>query len=449
MNPERIEKIDEVFQAALDMASGPRAAFLGGACAGDAELRREVESLLSAHERAEGFMERPVSEEAARLMVGGGARPLAGRTIKHYKILRQLGAGGMGEVYLAEDTRLNRPVALKLLSTHLTADEGRVRRFRQEALTASALNHPNIITIHEIEEEGDRPFIATEFVEGVTLRTLMRGRRLSLAEALNIALQVAGALAAAHRAGVVHRDIKPENVMVRPDGLVKVLDFGIAKHTESARGRDSKESWVKTATGVVVGTTAYMSPEQARGQKVDVRTDIWSVGVILYEMVARRLPFPGKTPTERVAAILEREPEPLSRLRRGFPPELERIVGRALAKNRDERYTRVADLAEDLRKLRATRGDERPFRLTLPAPARGLLFYSRRRVVRLAVLLLVMTAALAAGIYFLRPGAGGAPITSLAVLPLADAGGSADAEYLSDGITESLIDSLSQLPNLK
>ncbi|HZN10257.1 MAG TPA: protein kinase, partial [Blastocatellia bacterium] len=358
-------------------------------------------------------------------------------------------AGGMGEVYLAEDTRLNRPVALKLLSTHLTADEGRVRRFRQEALTASALNHPNIITVHEIEEGGDRPFIATEFVDGVTLRTLMRGRRLSPAEALDIALQVAGALAAAHNAGIIHRDIKPENVMVRPDGLVKVLDFGIAKHTESARGRDSKESWVKTATGVVVGTTAYMSPEQARGQKVDARTDIWSLGVILYETVARRLPFPGETPAERVAAILERQPEPLSRLRRGVPPELERIVGRALAKNRDKRYPRVAEMAEDLRKLRATLGDERPFRFTLPAPARGLLFYSRRRVVMLAVLLLVMTAALTAGIYFLHPGAGGAPITSLAVLPLANAGGSADTEYLSDGITESLIDSLSQLPNLK
>ena len=449
MKPERIEKIDEVFQAALDMASGPRAAFLGEACAGDAELRREVESLLSAHERAEGFMERPVSGEAARLLVEGGARPLAGRTIKHYKVLKQLGAGGMGEVYLAQDTRLSRPVALKLLSTHLTNDKERVRRFRQEALTVSALNHPNILTVHEIEEEGDRPFIATEFVDGVTLRTLMRGRRLSLAEALDIALQVAGALAAAHNAGIIHRDIKPENVMVRPDGLVKVLDFGIAKYAAPARGQDAKESWVRTVTGVVVGTTAYMSPEQARGQAVDTRTDIWSLGVLLYETVARRLPFPGKTPTDRVAAILEREPEPLSRLRRGVPAELERSVGRALAKNRDARYTRVAEMADDLRKLRAALGDERPYRFNVPAPARGLLFYGRRRVLMSALLLLVMTAAVAAGIYLLRPGPGGAQITSLAVLPLANSGGSADTEYLSNGITESLIDNLSQLPNLK
>jgi eukaryotic-like serine/threonine-protein kinase len=450
MDRERWRQVDRISASALRRRPDERAAFLDEECDGDEELRMDVDSII-AHGQAEDFMERPVAEEAARLVAKVADEPLDGQTVGPYKILRRLGAGGMGEIYLARDARLARPVALKLLSAHFTADEEHVRRFRREALAASALNHPNILTVYEVGRWRGRDFIAAEYVEGVTLRALMRGKKLSLPEALDTALQIAAALSAAHGAGIVHRDIKPENVMIRPDGLVKVLDFGIAKYAEPpAHARDSKQSWVMTATGVVIGTTAYMSPEQTRGVGVDARSDVWSLGVILYEMVARRLPFPGKTPTDRVAAILEREPEPLSRLRRGVPPELERIVGRTLAKNRDERYTRVAEMAEDLRRLRATLGDERPFRFTMPAPARGLLLYGRRRVVvRLAVLLLVMTAALAAGIYFLRPGAGGAQITSLAVLPLANAGGSADAEYLSDGITESLIDSLSQLPNLK
>ena len=237
--------------------------------------------------------------------------------------------------------------------------------------------------------------------------------------------------------------------MVRPDGLVKVLDFGIAKYTESARVRDSKQSWVKTATGVVVGTTAYMSPEQSRGQAVDARTDVWSLGVILYEMVTRRLPFPGKTPTDRTAAILQREPEPLSTLRRDVPAELERIVGRSLAKNRHERYAQAADLAADLRKLRATLGEGHAFRFALPVSARGLLRSGKRSAFAPAALLLVIAVAIAAGVYYVRPGAGDTAIESLAVLPLINAGGTADAEYLSDGITERLINSLSQLPNLK
>ena len=446
MDRERWQQIDRISESARSRPPEERAKFLDEECNGDDELRRDVESII-AHADAVGFMERPLAEEAAQLIVRDNTQ-LVGRTIKHYKVLKPLGAGGMGEVYLAQDTRLSRPVALKLLPSHLTTDRERVRRFRQEALTVSALNHPSILTVHEIEDEGDRPFIATEFVDGETLRTRMRGQTLPLHEVLDIAVQVAAALSASHNAGIVHRDIKPENVMIRPDGLVKVLDFGIAKYADPTPGHDSKETWVKTATGVVVGTTAYMSPEQLRGQKVDARTDIWSLGVILYEMVVGRSPFPGETPAERVAAILERQPEPIGKSKRDVPAELERIVARALAKNREQRYARVADMAEDLRKLRTSLTDERTSRTTLKS-SHGLELVKRRTILVAAVLLLALTAAVIAGVYLLRRDTNRGQITSLAVLPIVNAGATADAEYLSDGITASLIDSLSQLPNLK
>ena len=446
MDPERVERIDAVFQASLDLPPGARADYLSGACAGDLELRREVESLLACHERASDFIAGSAADVAAELLAR--EQNLTGRSVGAYNILSPLGAGGMGEIYLAEDARLGRKVALKLLPASFAHSGESVRRFRQEARATSALNHPNILTVHEVGQWQGRDFIATEYVEGVTLRTRMRGRGLPLAAAVDIALQVAGALEAAHGAGIVHRDVKPENVMVRPDGLVKVLDFGIAKYAEPARGRGRRQEQVKTATGMVIGTTAYMSPEQARGEEVDARADVWSLGVVLYEMVGRRLPFPGRTPTERVAAILEREPEPLGRLRRGVPAGLERIVNRALTKDRDERYARAADLADELRRLRTTLGEERPMRFALSAPARRFLFSRRRRALALAALLLLIAAAGAAVFFYLRSPPRPAVIDSLAVLPLVDAGGG-DTEYLSDGLTESLINSLSQLPGLK
>jgi len=445
MDRKRWQLIDHISASALRRRPDERAAFLDEECSGDEELRRDVESIM-AHADVDDFMERPLADEAARLIVGSETQ-LVGRTIKHYKVLKHLGAGGMGEVYLAQDTRLNRQVALKLLPTHLTTDRERVRRFRQEALTVSALNHPGIFTVYEIEEEGDRPFIATEFVEGETLRSRINGQPISVAEVIDICVQVATALSAAHNAGIFHRDIKPENIMVRPDGLVKVLDFGIAKYDEPALGNDSKETWVKTATGVIVGTTAYMSPEQLRGQKVDARTDIWSLGVILYEMIAGRSPFPGETPAERVAAILERQPERLNKLRRGIPAELERIVTRTLAKNREQRYARVAEMADDLRKLATAISRNRTSLITFKAS--HVLPVVRRRTLLSSVLLFAIAATVVGGVYFLRRNSSRPQITSLAVMPIVENGGSADAEYLSDGITSSLIDNLSQLPNLK
>ena len=447
MKPERWQQIDQILEAALERERNEWAAFLDLACAGDEELRREVESLLRAHEQAGSFIEKLTPEAAEEILQEHQSESLIGKQVGSYRIERLLGKGGMGEVYQAQDPRLNRPVALKLLSAGPTADEERVRRFRQEALAASALNHPNIITIYEIGQWQGSDFIVTEFVEGVTLRQRMRSRPLSLTAALDTALQIAGALAAAHNAGIVHRDIKPENIMLRPDGLVKVLDFGIAKYAEPARMREGKATLFKTTPGAVIGTTAYMSPEQARGQPVEARTDLWSLGVVLYEMVARRLPFPGATPTDRIAAILEREPEPVSARRRGTPPELERIVSRALAKNRDERYAHAADMATDLRTLRATLGDERPPRFALPAPVRSLSALSGRPALIALAALLVAVIAVVAGLSYLRRGE--VAIESIAVLPFQNRSTEADTEYLSDGLGESLIYRLSQLPNLK
>jgi hypothetical protein len=275
--------------------------------------------------------------------------------ISHYQILDKLGAGGMGEVYLAEDTRLRRKVALKLLPAEFTRDAGRVRRFEQEARAASALNHPNIITIFEIGAENGAHFIATEFIDGQTLRQRLE-EKLTINAALDIAIQIASALAAAHEAGIVHRDIKPENVMVRRDGIVKVLDFGLAKLTEQRPDAVDSEAptiaKVNTDPGTVMGTASYMSPEQARGQEVDARSDIFSLGVALYEMLAGRAPFSGLNAIEVLGAILNQEPAPLRQHAPDAPMELQRMVGKALRKDREQRYQHVKDLLIDLKDLK-------------------------------------------------------------------------------------------------
>ena len=279
---------------------------------------------------------------------------LPGTKIGRYEIRSPLGAGGMGEVYLAEDTKLGRNVALKFLSYNLTRDEERVRRFSQEARAASALNHPTILTIYEIGEADGRRFIATEFVEGQTLRQRILARALETIDAVIIAEQIASALTAAHAAGIVHRDIKPENIMLRSDGLVKVVDFGLAKLTEQSEAGpdDATRKLIKTSDGVIMGTVAYMSPEQARGLLVDARSDIFSLGVVIYEMVSGRRPFAGETNSDLLVAILKTEPPPLSRFSSEVPTELVRIVNKALRKDREERYQGVKDLLLDLKSLR-------------------------------------------------------------------------------------------------
>jgi len=280
----------------------------------------------------------------------------AGTRLGRYEISSLLGAGGMGEVYLAQDTQLRRPVALKLLPSDFNLNKDRLVRFEQEAYAASALNHPNILTIYEIGQVDDIRFIATEFIDGLTLRQCITNTQMQLTEGLDAVVQVASALAAAHQVGIVHRDIKPENIMVRHDGYVKVLDFGLAKLTESQglvfKPEAKTMQLVKTEPGAVVGTVSYMSPEQARGLAVDERTDIWSLGVVIYEMEAEKVPFDGLTNSDVIASILKTEPLLLTRVSPNVPPELQRIVKKALRKDRRERYQTIEDMELDLKNLR-------------------------------------------------------------------------------------------------
>lgn len=354
MTPERWQQIKNVFNSALEYEPAQRPSFLLEVCDNDAALRQEVESLLAAHEKDGSFIDSPAYESPAGLVMNEPTlKP--GQIVDSYKITSFIGGGGMGEVYLAHDQRLRRKVALKLLPSSFKRDESRLQRFEQEARAASALNHPNIIVIYEIFETDATLMMATEFVDGITLRQHLASGPLTLDEILSISIQIADALTAAHKAGIVHRDIKPENVMIRPDGYLKVLDFGLAKLSE----RESEDLFaelstrgIKTGSGVVIGTVGYMSPEQARGQIVDARSDIFNLGTVIYEMAAGQKPFTGETPSDTFAAILKTEPPPLSSIAPQLPAELVRIVTKALRKDREERYQVVKDLLLDLKNLR-------------------------------------------------------------------------------------------------
>ena len=364
MNPERWQQISRIFKSAVSLDPEARNAYVAGQCGSDDSLRAEVEKLIESHQQAseEDFIGGMAAEAAAPLLVvvedevGPPQRTLNnGQQFGSYVILDALGAGGMGEVYLARDTRLDRTVALKILPPDITADKRRMQRFRQEAKVASSLNQPNILTVFEFGEVGGLTFLATEFVDGETLRDHLRGKKkLKLVEILDINIQVLAALDAAHEASIVHRDIKPENVMIRRrDHVVKVLDFGLAKVTEKKISKGEEESEAvtafKTAPGIIMGTINYMSPEQAQAAATDQRTDIWSTGVMLYEMVSGKMPFSGVTTSHTIVQILEKDPSPLTK---DVPAELERIVLKAMAKDPDERYQTAKDMLIDLRSLK-------------------------------------------------------------------------------------------------
>src|SRR5262245_43866611 len=372
MERDRWEQIERLYHAALERDPEARERFLDEACANDEALRREVAGLLACDVPSDGFIQSPAIEIAARALAAEAyieasnksmKGPIAGSHIGAYRLLEPLGRGGMGEVYLALDTRLGRKVAVKSLRAEFTTDAERLRRFEQEARAASALNHPNIITIHEVGETDSIHYIVTEYVEGETLRQRLTNAPqipLKLSEMIGLAAQIAAALAAAHGAGIIHRDIKPENVMVRRDGILKVLDFGLAKLTEpSSPVIDSQAATIarnRTDTGVVMGTPRYMAPEQARGEKVDARTDIFSLGVALYEMLAGRAPFTGATASDCIAAILKEEPPDLSETNQKVTPQLEKIVRRCLEKRPERRFQSASDLCFALEALSTSSG---------------------------------------------------------------------------------------------
>jgi len=451
MTPERWQQVKELFQAARECAPSQRVAWLEAACAGDAELRAEVESLLAANELPGSFMDRPAAEEAVTSLAPSSAadqaESLAGQTVGHYQLERQLGRGGMGVVYLARDARLGRPVALKLLLARFTQEPERVRRFQQEARAASSLNHPNIITIYELGRVAETHFIAAEFVEGQTLRALLAGGEMRLDAALDITLQAAGALQAAHEAGIVHRDIKPENIMVRPDGYVKLLDFGLAKLSErsyTTQVSDASFAAVETNPGIVMGTVSYMSPEQARGYEVDARTDIFSLGVVLYELIAGQRPFLGPTSHDVIAALLHHEPPPLAQFIPQLPVEMQQIIGRALAKEREARYQRLAAMLDDLSALKQRLEMEAQLKRAghtttrVAAPGRH-----RWRVVLGALALLSLI--IAAYLFWAWRPAPVAPIQVVAVLPFKPLVAGQRDEVLELGIADTLITRLSSL----
>jgi serine/threonine protein kinase len=353
MRPEEWQRCVEIFSAALERQREQRAAFVDHVCADDESLRSDVTMLLRSHEESGDFISTPAFVAAPELL-DDDSSALIGTYIGPYHVESVLGSGGMGVVYLAYDDRLGRKVALKLLPDRVVANDAALRRLEREARTASGLNHPNIVTIHEIGEVNCTHYVATEFIEGTTLRERITKGPIPPNEALDITAQVASALCVAHRAGIVHRDIKPENIMLRPDGYVKVLDFGIAKLTQQETSDTTTFVGTHLATeqSMMLGTIRYMSPEQAMAQRVDARSDLWSLGVVLYEMLAGHTPFEGRKATDAITAILDSDPQPLKHRAPSVPPALQSVVERSLRKGLAERYQTAEEMLSDLRAIK-------------------------------------------------------------------------------------------------
>ena len=505
MTPERYQQIGRLYHDALSLEPAQRGAFLQEACAEDEALRHAVDQLLAAdaQAQAENFIAEPAQAVAAKMLVQDRSTRLTEQSFNHYRVLSLLGAGGMGEVWLAEDTRLGRKVALKLLPDKFATDPERLHRFEKEARAASATNHPNIVVTHEIGVAAGTYYIAQEYVEGQTLRNRISRGPIPLLEALDIAHQITNALAAAHGAGIVHRDIKPENIMLRHDGFVKVLDFGLAKLFRKDEGggmRDESEKETlihpspliphpSTMPGIVMGTVAYMSPEQARGQKVDARSDLWSLGVVLYEMLTGQRPFYGESTPDLFVAILERQPAPIPKAMADLPAQLEQLLAKMLAKDREQRYPSSAQLAAELKRLHrrleldaeresGAASEAATLMIQLPVPTvephaaspthdgrddtpaatsfglssnlSGRLPQPQTRKFSTTIFAVLLLALVFFAAYrFLRTPAGNRTIESIAVLPFENRSGDPALAYVSDGLSESLLDQLSELPQLK
>jgi serine/threonine protein kinase/tetratricopeptide (TPR) repeat protein len=457
------QNVKDVFHEALRRDPPNRDAYLDKACVGNLDLRIEVESLLISLEEAKSFLEMPI--------VGERPQPNrwqfeCGQSVSHYEIIEPIASGGMGEVYLAKDLKLRRNVALKVLSKEMVANKDRMRRFRREADIISALNHPNIITIFEFDADAGFDLLASEFVNGKTLRETFRRGPMSVCESIDIAIQVASALDAAHKAGVIHRDIKPENIMVREDGYVKVLDFGLAKLAApgSFAGPNGTNTRDLSRPGLIMGTVNYMSPEQTRGMSIDERSDIFSLGVLLHEMLTGEVPFTGETTADVIAAIIQTEPRAVSTLNSTIPKEMDAIVAKCLEKKPEHRFHAVEDVQARLVELRRTI-ERREFNAALdpapdavatkyieaPQPQAGSLVQTskRKRVLFAAVFLLLITAIASLTYWWFTSLASLTPIESIAVMPFVNESGNADVEYLSDGMTELLINALSRIDSVK
>lgn len=463
MRSEKLKQIEEIYHFALEVSPKGRAAFLRKACGTDEVLLKEVESLIAFENNSENFLNVPPESMVAEMFVGEDiSDDLINKEIGHYKILQLLGKGGMGEVYLAEDIKLDRKAALKILPTEFANDELRMNRFVREAKAASALNHPNILTIYEIGEAENIHFIAAEFIKGKTLNEHLKDHPLDFKSALEIAIQIASALDEAHFAGIIHRDIKPDNVMIRENGLVKLLDFGIAKlsflpQQTFERKQIEKPDQIhssQTNLGTIIGTADYMSPEQAQGKEVDARTDIFSFGVVLYQMMSGKLPFEGKTIQEMIDSILKNDPKPLSS---EIPTEISQIIEKCLQKNIDERYQTIKEVLFDMESAKNDLADQRIIHITNETLSNTQTYRSlgtneipSGRFIENKLLTGVLAALLLSvfvyfGYQYFAPNK---QISSIAVMPFINESANKDVEYLSDGMTEALIKRLSDIPNL-